>query len=253
MVQLYDKESLLQDASVLEAWQQQAFSAFIDKMSDKEHPFPCIPGQTGFMQNHLRYSFIDDLRTHDAARQLAGLMKEYSSCSRDTGRYASLIVFIHTPEDLIQSSTVEDFEKLYWSLMNETAALDEKEWPAHIPQNPMQNTWEYCFHGESYFAYCATPAHVRRQSRHFPCLMLALTPRWVLLEVNDTTSFGKKMKQMVRERLKKYDTAPIHPALKWYGSADNYEWQQYFLRDDETIPSKCPFHRMLGLKNRKDS
>lgn len=30
-----------------------------------------------------------------------------------------------------------------------------------------------------------------------------------------------------------------------YGEEDNFEWRQYFLRDDDTLLSKCPFHQML--------
>ncbi len=46
---------------------------------------------------------------------------------------------------------------MYWSLLNTTSCLDEMEWPTHIPNDPMENTWEFCFHNESYFVYCATP------------------------------------------------------------------------------------------------
>ncbi|MED1939518.1 YqcI/YcgG family protein [Cytobacillus firmus] len=36
-----------------------------------------------------------------------------------------------------------------------------------------------------------------------------------------------------------------------YGADDNFEWKQYFLRDDDTAISKCPFHRLLGTFKNK--
>ena len=245
MTILYDKDSLQKNIITLPNWQQEAFRSFKLKMTDKDKLFPCIPAQHGFTANHLRYGFIGDPRDTNTSENFAALLKEYTECSRDTGQYASLIVFIHTPIDLMRETTVKDFEHMYWSLLNTTSRLDEMEWPTHIPNDPMENTWEFCFHNESYFVYCATPAHVNRQSRHFSCMMLALTPRWVLQGIMNSEKRSRKLKNLIRQRLAAYDKAPIHPSLKDYGGKDNYEWQQYFLRDDETIPSKCPFSRII--------
>ncbi|WP_223292362.1 YqcI/YcgG family protein [Salipaludibacillus neizhouensis] len=46
-----------------------------------------------------------------------------------------------------------------------------------------------------------------------------------------------------------YDNTPVHSDLKTYGEDHNHEWKQYFIRDDNTTASECPFHR----KNKKDS
>lgn len=247
MITLYDKNSLQRDITTLPTWQQNAFHSFILKMTDRGRPFPCIPAQHGFTFNHLRYGFVDDPRTPNASEQFAKLLKTYTECSKDTGKYASLILFIETPTELVEKATIQNFEHIYWSLLNQTSILDEKEWPKHIPNNPLENTWEFCFHNESYFVYCATPAHVKRQSRHFPCMMLAITPRWVLQEIMKSHKHSRKLRSLIRQRLTTYDKAPIHPSLKSYGQQENYEWQQYFLRDDETIPSKCPFSRIMNF------
>jgi len=97
--------------------------------------------------------------------------------------------------------------------------------------------------------YCASPAHRNRNSRHFDYFMLAITPRWVLKEFNKEKSYAKKIKSQVRNRLKHYDAINIHPDLNTYGNNDNYEWRQYFLRDDDTSLSKCPFHRLFKSKD----
>ncbi|MFX3625458.1 MAG: YqcI/YcgG family protein [Ectobacillus sp.] len=245
MVSLYDQDTLQKNKSRLPSWQQSAFVAFTEKMTDKKRPFPCIPAQFGFISGHFCYGFISDPRKPSAGKELAELLKRYSECTKGTGNYASLIVFAETPTDMIEKNAVADYEQLYWSLLNQTSTWDEKEWPEQIPTDPLEHTWEFCFHGESYFVYCATPAHAKRQSRYFPCMMLAITPRWVLQNIMKSPKQSERLRELIRKRLAAYDTAPVHPSLQWYGQKENYEWQQYFLRDDETVPAKCPFSRIM--------
>jgi uncharacterized protein len=243
MIQLYDKNTIQEKPDLLEEWEHSAFHEFSSKITDKEKPFPCIPAHQGFMLNHLRYAFLGDPREPAVHKQLASLLKSYGECSRETGKYTSLIVFFKTPDDLIQTHSIKDYESLFWSLLNGISELDEKEWPAHIPPDPAHHSWEFCFHEEQYFMYCATPGHVLRKSRSFPFFMLAITPRWVLKGFDAATNTAPKIKHSIRKRLAAYDEIPPHPDLKWYGQADNYEWKQYFLSDDDTSSSACPFAR----------
>lgn len=75
--------------------------------------------------------------------------------------------------------------------------------------------------------------------------MLALTPRWVLDQWNAYPEKAAEIAPRIRARLAAYDTAPAHPELKPYGSQGNLEYKQYFLRDDDTSPAGCPFHRAI--------
>lgn len=95
------------------------------------------------------------------------------------------------------------------------------------------------------------PAHKNRQSRHFDTMMLAITPRWVLQEFMKKETLASRLKNQIRKRLQKYDAVSIHPDLNSYGADDNFEWKQYFLRDDATTISKCPFHRLLKTSRNK--
>ncbi|MNY47745.1 YqcI/YcgG family protein [compost metagenome] len=105
--------------------------------------------------------------------------------------------------------------------------------------------WEFCYDGERYFVYCGTPAHTARQSRSFPYFMLALTPRWVLDKWNAQPQKAAAVAPQIRARLAAYDAVPAHPELKPYGAEGNLEYKQYFLRDDDASPAKCPFHRAI--------
>ncbi|WP_251025688.1 YqcI/YcgG family protein [Bacillus sp. ISL-47] len=232
---------------LLKEWKRDALEKFNKKLSDKDKPFPCIPATIGFSKNQLRYGFAEDPREESTTEQVAALLKEYTLHSRTFGNYSSLIIFYKTPDKIRSSYTVKQFEQLFWQQLASLSEIDEVEWPNNIPKDPHDPVWEFCFHGEPYFMYCATPAHVNRQSRHFDYMMLAITPRWVLKEFMKKESLALKIKSQVRKRLKKYDSSPIHPDLNSYGAEDNFEWKQYFIRDDETTISKCPFHRFLGM------
>ncbi|UII54247.1 YqcI/YcgG family protein [Cytobacillus spongiae] len=243
---LFDKKQIEGNPSVLTDWEKFAFQAFSEKLSNKQQPFPCIPATVGFSQNHLKYGFVSELESETAVDELADLLKEFGLEMRDIGNYASLIVFFQG----IEQQSVIDYEKRFWSLLTKVSEKDENEWPNHIPENPENNAWEYCFNGEQYFMYCATPSHENRKSRTFPYFMLAITPRWVLEKFNENSSSAKRMKKMIRQRLEAYDSIEAHPELKWYGQEDNFEWKQYFLRDDDSSLSKCPFTRMKNALNK---
>jgi uncharacterized protein len=231
----------------LEDWQQIAFDRFQTKMTDKERPFPCIPATIGFAKNQLRYGFADDPRDPASIQQTAAMLKEFSIHSREFGSYTSLIIFYKTRDDL----SVEEYEQLFWEQLTGISEMENAEWPNEIPKDPHDPLWEFCFHGEKHFVYCATPAHKNRQSRHFDTMMLAITPRWVLQEFMKKKTLASRLKSQIRKRLQKYDSIAIHPDLNSYGADDNFEWKQYFLRDDDTTISKCPFHRLLKASKLK--
>ncbi|MBM6617934.1 YqcI/YcgG family protein [Bacillus suaedaesalsae] len=229
------------------SWERDALQIFHQKMTDKEYLFPCIPATQGHSLDHFRYGFVGDPRKNSTVNEFAKLLKEYTEKSKQIGKYTSLIVFFETPIELSQEYDVEQFEQIFWQLLSDISSIDEKEWPKNIPVDPHNPIWEYCFHHEQYFMYCATPAHKNRNSRHFPYFMMAITPRWVLEQFNENKSFAAKIKENIRKRIVAYDSVPIHPDLNTYGKEDNYEWKQYFLHDDESSLSKCPYHRFLKL------
>jgi uncharacterized protein len=229
----------------LQQWERLALEKFETKMKDKEHPFPCIPATQGYTLNHLRYGFLGDPRKDSSILELAQLLSAFTIHSKEYGHYTSLIVFFETPDDIITTYSVEQFELTFWKHLSGLTEVDLVEWPSHIPTDPHNPLWEFCYHGEQYFMYCATPSHQNRKSRHFDVYMLAITPRWVLTEFGKSEDYAKKIRRQVRKRLEHYDSINIHPDLNTYGNEDNFEWKQYFLHDDETALSKCPFHRMM--------
>ncbi|XJZ26128.1 YqcI/YcgG family protein [Bacillota bacterium Lsc_1132] len=239
---LLTKEAIQQ--TNLDPWKKDAFEKFEAKISDKHKSFPCIPATLGLQLNHFRYGFVKNPYDASSSTELAQLLEAYSNNYREIGAYTSLIIFYESSQDLLNLS-VEQFEQIFWSQLSRICEMDDIKWPSHIPQDPHDPLWEFCFHGEQYFMYCATPSHKNRMSRYFPYLMLAVTPRWVLEQFNAFAPRTSKIKANIRKRLAEYDSIPIHPDLKTYGQKDNYEWKQYFLHDDDTALTECPFHKFL--------
>jgi FPC/CPF motif-containing protein YcgG len=232
-------------------WEREALHEFKKKMTNKENPFPCIPATQGHSLGQFRYGFVGDPRRDSSTTEVAHLLSAYTTCSRSLGNYTSLIIFFNTPKELASSYTVEKFEELFWKKLNGLHELDDMEWPSHIPMDPHNPLWEFCYNQEQYFMYCGTPSHSNRKSRNFPYYMLAITPRWVLENFNASPTFAKKIKERIRKRLVNYDNIDIHPDLNSYGNENNYEWKQYYLRDDDTALSKCPFQKFLGVMGYK--
>ncbi|RSK29094.1 YqcI/YcgG family protein [Bacillus sp. HMF5848] len=244
MTTLLTKTLLLDEKTSLELWQKDAFQQFNSLITDEQQLFPCLPAQIGYSSDHLRFAFAGDPREQQSIKTLAHILKEYSECSRDTGNYASLVVFFHTPPDL-KDYSVQQFEQVFWETINNLTAYDEKPWPEHISTKPEDASWEFCFNGEPFFCFCSTPSHSLRRSRYFPGFLLAFQPRWVFEKINKDTGLGQKLKQTVRDRLKTYDDIEAHPSLSWYGEENNLEWKQYYLRDNQSTPAKCPFSQMM--------
>ncbi|ETT85299.1 YqcI/YcgG family protein [Viridibacillus sp. FSL R5-0477] len=230
----------------LPLWQQSAFTSFSSMIADEDNTYPCFPARHAFLSNYLRFSFVGDPRELSSLNDLANCLRTYGKCSRDSGKNTALAIFLETPEEIIEDYDWEDYRKLFWSILNQLTIFDEKDWPTDMPIDPSHHKWAFCFDGEPYFIFCATPAHRLRKSRHFPSLLIVFQPRWVFDEINNSTDNGLKMRKLIRKRLVAYDGISVHPDLKWYGKEDNLEWKQYFLSNDDISESKCPFMSLKG-------
>ncbi|MHA0857268.1 YqcI/YcgG family protein [Paenibacillus sp. CMAA1364] len=248
MADLYTKDWLDEHLTTLAPWKRDAFRQFGLILADPQDKYPCILGRQGFLANNLRFGFVADPRSEEAAADTAEMMKSYGAISRDTGKFASLVIFFNTPVEVYNNYSVEDYERVFWSVLSRVHAKDQAPWPEHISRDPSDPSWEFCYDEQPYFSFCGTPAHVIRKSRMFPHFLIAFQPRWVFEHINDSTPFGRKIKQRIRQKLVEYDGVSAHPSLQWYGQQDNLEWQQYFLRDDESVPTKCPYRHMIKSK-----
>lgn len=241
---LYDSEFIVQNPLFFKKWERSAYQAFSEKLSHPTNIFPCIPATQGHKMGNFRYAFLQNPSSKKSRDEFAEILRQYGHIARDTGKFSSLIVFFFETD----ATTIDDYFMEFWSLLSAIHERDQADWPDHIPSDPYQNKWEFCFDQEPYFIYCATPEHEKRQSRSFPFMMLAITPRWVIQKFNETKS-SRKVKEGIRQRLAEYDSIEAHVDLNVYGADENFEWKQYFLSDDEQSPDKCPFEHLWKHRN----
>ena len=60
--------------------------------------------------------------------------------------------------------------------------------------------------------------------------------------VAGNTPHGRRVRGLIRRKLAAYDPIGPYPELAHYGTADNREWKQYFVPDDNApVAARCPF------------
>lgn len=226
----------------IESWEKVAYEDFKKIVIDKERAFPCTLGVAGFAANQLRFGFVPgDINSQEVSKNIAAMLQSFIPCARTFGKNTSLVVFFDETNDL----GIENYEKLFWNILNSTSALDARAWPRNIPVNPDDSLWEFSFAGEPIFVVCNTPSHKARKSRYPKNFMITFQPRWVFDGViGDDAPNSEKIKNEIRRRLSLFDEIPPSPDLGAYGSNDNHEWKQYFLQDTNKPRTQgCPFHR----------
>jgi FPC/CPF motif-containing protein YcgG len=232
---------LLENNSIMErqdlpSWLSDEFTTFASVVSDPT--FPCYFGMTGLKKNELRYSFI----THDDWSTLPATMLAFLELMKERPLVRrGLFVFVE-PEK--EEKSLEYYRDYFWNILQYLHETDEHPWPAHIPQNPEHYLWEFSFGGEPIFAFGNTPAYKQRKTRDLGnCLVIGFQPRMIFEGLEGNMPKGAYSRQMVRERVEKWDGLPKHPNISHYGDPEHREWKQYFIGDDiKPIIGQCPFH-----------
>ncbi|MBL0386553.1 YqcI/YcgG family protein [Tumebacillus sp. ITR2] len=240
---LFRRNDIEQQGANIPEWGRDVYDALKHDLLSEESPFPCVFGVEGFKKDLLCYSFFEDAYNEHDLLNLRDALVEYTRMFRELGRNTSFVAFFKPSEEEL---AMEEYQSLFWSVLRFLNAHDPQAWPADIPQDTEDPLWEFCFNGEPIFVVCNTPAHEKRKSRSAKTFLMTFQPRWVFEELHGEK--GEKGRALVRQRLAKYDEVEVHPAMGVYGSEANREWKQYFITDENTSPSKCPFHALFGDK-----
>ncbi|KAG2046660.1 hypothetical protein BDR06DRAFT_1014541 [Suillus hirtellus] len=226
-----------------ETWQRNAYEDYKAVLLDEELVFPCVYATKGFKSDDQLYLFIDsdDLSDPRHIRTIAKGLSIYLPQARQLGPNTSLVLLAKQNE--VNSRTVEEYNTLFWELLNGLAKLDEKPWPSDIPRDIDTDRWCFCFGGEQFFTVIQTPAHQVRRTRYAPGVTMVMQPKWIfdILFSTDAKRAGALSK--VRALLAKYDPIPVSPELKNYGEEGSRESKQYYLLD-ENVPAPCPYERL---------
>jgi len=221
-------------------WKKAAFDDFYSTMTYGR--FPCIFGASGVKNDEIRYYYdndnitIDNINQKDDLPNLRKSLEYFVKNSRDYGKNTSFVAFF----DIKSSQTdLNEYEKLFWKILQKLHNYDKSEWPDNIPIDPSNHLWEWCFSGEPIFVVCNTPSHVLRKSWHSEYFMITFQPRWVFDFLSKP--IGKDGVQQVRKLLKSYDDISEYPFFGAYGNPNNKEWKQYFIDDTNDDKFACPF------------
>lgn len=227
----------------LGTWQRNAYEDYKAVLLDEELIFPCVYATKGFKSDDQLYLFIDsdDLSDPRHIRALAKGLSTYLPQAHQLGPNTSLVLLAKQNDN--NTRTVEDYNTLFWELLNGLAKLDSKPWPSNIPRDIDTDRWCFCFGGEQFFTVIQTPAHQVRRTRYAPGLTMVFQPKWIfdILFSTDAKRAGALAK--VRALLAKYDPIPVSPELKNYGEEGSRESKQYFLLDDN-VPAPCPYEKL---------
>lgn len=230
---MYKKTDILNKKVHLENWQNVIFMEFNAAMNNKERPFPCLFGVTGYKSDMLRFSFFEKIDAKNIKDELVLFCENY----KQYGKQTSLVMF----ERPSKVESIEDYYKRFWQLLKDLANLDDEPLIDTLPKELDHPAWEFCFHGVPLFVVCNTPAHINRLSRRSPTFSLTIQPRWVFEGLLDTKEKADVAFETVSKRLEPFDVISKSKVLGRYGNPENREWKQYFLDDDNTNSFSCPY------------
>ncbi len=222
-------------------WFAAAHSGFRDVLLD-EVGYPCHFGVNGERAEHNWFTALDDSAAGFGVADLARTLAEYRVLASTGPARQSLAVLVGPPEP--HPELGRDAAR-FWQILSGLSAHDVQPWPAGRPIDTADPRWQWCFAGQPWFVFGASPAYRDRRSRDVgPCLTLVfqLVER-VFEGLSGSSIAGKAAKSQIRRRLSEYDTAPAHPHLGDAQHSSTYKWRQYFLPDDDRIlpEQACPW------------
>ncbi|WP_333769288.1 YqcI/YcgG family protein [Streptomyces sp. IBSBF 2435] len=231
------------------AWGAAAAEQLLETLLGADQPFPCTFAVAAVKKQSLCFGFVDSAHDETTWAPLAGILREYLGLYQQLGKDTSLVVLFR-PEE--QPSTLDDYFDRFWAVLQYLHDGDTEPWPASTPLDPGEVWWEFSFGGTEIFVVCNTPAHVNRRSRHNRSFMITFQPRWVFEGLEAHTPRGAKARQVIRNRIRRFDGMEPAGELGNHGEEGNREWRQYFLADtaDGTVAA-CPFTARAGARGQQ--
>jgi FPC/CPF motif-containing protein YcgG len=222
-------------------WFPEVYEAFAARMLSRSEDYPCHFGVQGQQRGHNWFSVFDERSPgrYDIPA-LAGTLRAFQHRARTGPTRQSLVVFAGPPEPV---ATLAAHHERFWRILADLSFVDSSQWPDGFAADPAHPRWQWCFGGEPWFVFACSPAYRRRRSRDVgPCLTLVLQTARVFEGIGGSTVAGKAAKRLVRQRLARFDSVPVHPHLGDPRMSSEHKWRQYALPDDSTVlaPDRCP-------------
>lgn len=124
--------------------------------------------------NDIFFIDSDDLSDPRHIASLGKALNSYLAISRELGPNTSLVL-LAKHNDSPQS--MDEYNDVFWKLLDGLARMDEKPWPADIPKDIDTDRWCFCYGGEQFFSVIQTPAHINRLSRYSKGVTIVFQPK----------------------------------------------------------------------------
>jgi FPC/CPF motif-containing protein YcgG len=229
-------------AGRLARWAGDAYRALREKVGDPE--FPCTFGTVALKKGDLLVGFVESDTDDAIVAALVALLSDYARFILGqpivTASMMPLAIFMKPRPDC---ATVEAYFTVSWKLLQQVHERDPEPWPARVPPDPEDPRWSFCFGGVPFFINFKTPLHRDRNSRRVDHTYLWLVQARDGFDiVAGDTPQGNHARNLIRDKLTRYDRISPYPALAHYGQPDNREWKQYFVPESNEAPAdRCPF------------
>jgi len=221
----------------LPTWVLDGYEAFLGQVADVQG-FPCYLGTRAAANGALRYTFV--ARSELDGVSLASTLEEYWQVAPEIGSRSALVALV---EPCDGTRSLADHEAEFWQLLQGLHDADPEPWPDHLPTDPDDPAWEFCFAGLPMFVTGHCPAYRQRLSRHSHSAMyLVMQSRQNLSGLDGSGRTATRVHARIRDLVQRYDAMAPSPQLGMYGDPEVRQWKQYWLPDtnEPTAEARCP-------------
>jgi FPC/CPF motif-containing protein YcgG len=216
-----------------------------------EAGYPCHFGVTGERTDHNWFTALDQSRPGLGTAELAGTIEDFVPIARAGSPRQSLVVLVGPPQ---RQPDLARHAAQFWAVLRQLSRHDQQSWPVGRSLDPGLPDWQWCFAGQPWFVFGASPGYQHRHSRNVGrCLTMVfqLVDR-VFEGLSGSSPAGQAAKRQIRGRLAGYDLASPHPHLGDAEHSSTYKWRQYFLPDDSRVLDEqdCPWTAPTGREPR---
>ncbi len=219
-------------ALAADGWQKNAYEDYRSRVL--ESSYPCFFGQRAEQTGEIFYAFIPK---DDPSSLLLAMNRFVDELETERHARFSLIAFFEAGD-----ADHAAFDAAFWAALQSLADADTTTGDARrSTDDPL---WEFSFRGTEMFVVGLSESYRLRRSRHIGAGMaLIFQPRILFTDPSTGAPISLQVRRSIHRRMQAYDGIGVHPDSGVYGSADNREWKQYVLPDDNSpIQGSCPFH-----------
>lgn len=221
-------------------WQTDGFRDVALRLEDKD--FPCLFARHAWKSQTLLFGFVS---VHNASANLVAIMQSFVQRTRrlpeEERLYSPLLLIFEQPG----LDSLKEAQRFGWQQLQILHDSDPHDWPAHIPLNPQDSAWTFCFGGIEFFFNISCPGHSQIRSRNLgKRVVFVVNPRAhfdILASQHDPK--GSKVREKIRNRVCDYNNGYLPSELGFYGNESSLEWKQYQLNEPGALnPERCPLH-----------